>query len=369
LRVIIFVTNDIETDERLKRSVNSLIDIGIDVLVVGVIRRNSNIDYSPSFKIKRFNLFFDRSFLFYLEFNLRLFFLLLKENSDFLFANDLDTVLGSYLSSLIKRKPMIIDSHEYFTGVPELNGRGIVKSIWKFIERWIYPKIKYHITVSYSIADMFNKEYGIKPVVIRNIPAECFERNDNKHQIVVPFAKYIIYQGALNKDRGLEELIQAMPFVAEDLGLVIAGTGDIDKELIRLVKVLNLENRVFFTGRYSNSNINRITSKALMGVSLEKDSNINYRYCLPNKLFSYIQASIPVIVSNMPEMASFVKDNNLGIVILDSTPKSIATSIKELLNSQELYSMLKSSVNIAKEKYSWNNEKIKLTNFINDSIN
>ena len=133
-------------------------------------------------------------------------------------SNDLDTLLPNYIISKIKRKSLVYDSHELFTEVPELKNRNFIKSFWLFIEGIVFPKLNHIITVSNSISDYYNKKYKKKLIVIRNVPNiksdyKSLNKNylDNIMQKINCVNGYkIIYQGSLNKDRGIELMIDCM---------------------------------------------------------------------------------------------------------------------------------------------------------------
>src|ERR1039457_87445 len=122
-RIIVSVTNDLTTDQRVDRSCNTLVKMGFDVLLVGRLLKQSLELESRNYRTKRMKLWFTRGPLFYAEYNLRLFFFLLVHKTDILFSNDLDTLPANYLISGILNLPLVHDCHEYFRGVPELNGR------------------------------------------------------------------------------------------------------------------------------------------------------------------------------------------------------------------------------------------------------
>ena len=122
----------------------------------------------------------------------------------------------------------------------------------------------------------------------------------------------IIYQGALNIGRGLELIISTMQFLDEFV-LIMAGEGDISLQLKELTKELGMDDRVEFAGRYQPDALYLITCSCDLGISLEEDRGLNYRYALPNKLFDYIQARIPVLCSDLPEMRQIVENYNVGI--------------------------------------------------------
>ena len=137
-RIIVSVTNDLTTDQRVDRSCITLIKMGFDVLLVGR-QLSHSLDLEPrNYRTKRMKLWFTRGPLFYAEYNLRLFFFLLVHKADILLSNDLDTLPANYLASGIRHLTLVHDCHEYFRGVPELNNRGFVAGIWKFLEDRTY---------------------------------------------------------------------------------------------------------------------------------------------------------------------------------------------------------------------------------------
>ena len=130
-RVVVSVTNDLSTDKRVHKICSTLQKNGFDVLLLGR-KKNNSIELLPrSYDTRRMNLFFEKGALFYAEFQLRLFLILLFEKYSVLYANDLDTLLPNYLSSIIKKKLLIYDTHELFCEVPELQNRPYKKKIWQ----------------------------------------------------------------------------------------------------------------------------------------------------------------------------------------------------------------------------------------------
>src|SRR6185436_13246094 len=112
------------------------------VLVGRKLRKSLPLDSRP-YKTIRFNLWFEKGPLFYASYNLRLFIFLMFNGADILLANDLDTLPANYLAARFNNIILVYDSHEYFTGVPELENRPLVKKIWKSIEQFIFPQLKF----------------------------------------------------------------------------------------------------------------------------------------------------------------------------------------------------------------------------------
>lgn len=352
-KIILSVTNDLSTDQRVNKVANSLFNAGYKVLLVGRMKSDSIPLMKRRYKCVRFNLFFERGFLFYLEYNIRLFFFLLFSRFDFLVANDLDTLLANYCVSKVRAKKLIYDSHELFTEIPELNNKKYTKYIWICLESMILPRIKYSYTVSASIALYYYNKYGIPMTLVRNfpfhskLPVKKFKKNS---------IKKIIYQGAVNKDRGIALMIKSMQYV--DAVLYIYGSGDILDEMCVLVKKLKLCNKVFFKGRVSFDKLFQFTSQADLGLSFEEDTCLSYRFSLPNKIFDYINSEIPILISDLPEFKKVIYSYNVGEVLLSRDEKEVASQITKILNvPREDWSK---NMKLAKKEFCWENEEPKL---------
>ncbi len=359
-RIIVAATSDLATDQRLSRHCTALYECGYEIIQRGrVLRESLPVELRP-YRTRRVKHLFRRGPLFYAEYNIRLFFFLLFNRFEIINSNDLDTLPGCYLASRLKRKPLVYDSHEYFTGVPELKGRPVIKKIWETIEQLILPKVEHFITVNRSIASAYSSMYGNRIDVVMNLPAPVDGIPPAKPQnFGLPAGKkMVIMQGAgINIDRGAEEAIRCMHHTGDSI-LVIAGKGDAIPGLHEMVKEEGLDEKVFFVPPMHRKSLMQLTSLCSCGLSLDKDSNLNYRYSLPNKLFDYIMAGIPVVVSDLPEPRRIVEQYEVGLVAGCLSPKGLSEKINEVLTAPP--GKWKASLEKAAKELNWECEKHKL---------
>jgi glycosyltransferase involved in cell wall biosynthesis len=348
-KIIVSVSNDLTTDQRVHRTCLTLKELDFEVLLVG---RKSPRIATPKrpYSCKQFGMIFNKGFLFYAEFNTRLFFFLLFQKKDILLANDLDTLLPNYLVSRFLKKPLVYDSHELFTEIPELIERPLVKRFWCFIEKVTVPNIKHAYTVSPSIAAYYSERYQTNFKVIRNLP---FANHEKKAETGIDpkGRKILIYQGALNIGRGLELVLDTMTYLDNHL-LLIIGSGDVEAQLLEKSRKLQLEDKVRFMGRMDPNELKKNTIQADLGFSLEEDLGLNYRFALPNKIFDYIQAEVPVIISDLPEMKDLMQHYTFGEIIIARNPKDLALQIESILLKD-----FKAPLKKAKKDLVWENEK------------
>ena len=361
-RAIVSVINDLVTDQRVNKSCLALQKAGYEVLLVGRKQRKSPLMDERPYATHRMKLLFEKGPLFYAEYNVRLFFFLLFHRVNLLLSNDLDTILPNYFIARLKGIKMIFDSHEYFTETPELVNRPKVQRVWKRIEGFVVPKLDEMITVCDSIADLFREKYGVKVHVIRNIPPrKALPSKGDKMALGLPVDKHLlVLQGSgINIQRGAEELVEAMTQL-DDCFLMIIGGGDVLPILNQMVEELHIIDRVRFFPRMPYRQMMAYTQLAELGFCLDKDTNLNYRYSLPNKLFDFIQAGVPIVASHLTEIEKIIRQYNLGLFIESHEPSTIATTIREALSDEGRRMQWKQNLLVAAQDLCWENEEQKL---------
>lgn len=332
-RAIVSVTNDLYTDNRVHKICQFLENQGYKVLLVGRFKKDSATLSPRSYRTKRMKLSWEKGPLFYAAYNFRLFLVLLFHRADLYVANDLDSLLANYAASKFKISTRLVyDSHEYFTEVPELIHRPKVQKFWQAIESWIFPKLETVYTVNESIAKMYQDKYKKDVKVVRNIsPTWNAVSIPTKKELGVPENTFlIIIQGAgINIDRGAEEAVEAMKTI-DNAALLIVGDGDVVTQLKKNVIDYDLQNKVLFFGKRPYNEMMAFTHHADIGLTLDKPTNINYRYSLPNKVFDYIHAGTPIVCTNLIEIERIVNKHEIGIVLSEFTPETLTSAIKTL---------------------------------------
>jgi len=362
---IVCVTNDLVTDQRVHKTCLTLQKCGFFTIEVGRMLPES-LPLQRPYVTKRFKLCFRKGPQFYAEYNIRLFFYLLFAKVDLIFANDLDTLPAAFLAAKIRRKKIIYDTHEYFTETPELVHRPKVQAIWQKIENFIFPKLQVIFTVNDSIAELYKKKYNKNLQVVRNIPPTYIpSRLKTRKELDLPENKHIlILQGTgINKDRGAEEVLTAMQYLQNCI-LLIIGSGDVLPALQKMTKELQLENKVIFKTKMPFEELRQYTCNSDLGLAIDKDTNLNYHFSLPNKLFDYIHAGIPVLASDLPELKKIINDYDIGYFLQNHDPKNIAATIEYIFENAERYKTVKSNTEKAREQLCWENEEKNLLQII-----
>lgn len=362
---LVSVINDLVTDNRVNKICLALAESGYEVVLIG--RRLPGSLPLPGwpFKSIRMNLLFRQGPLFYFFFMLRLFFKLLFRKADLLYANDLDTLLPNFLVARLKKIPLIYDSHELFCEVPELLESPFKRRLWLSLEGWMVPRLRHCITVNESIARIFSEKYGVPFVAVKNISAmpPGFKPKTKPALDLPANKKIILLQGAgINIDRGAEELVTAMRWVDQAL-LLIIGSGDCWPLLRSQVTDLGLREKVRMIEKLPRAELMHYTCNADLGVSIDKNTNPNYYNSLPNKVFDYLHAGVPILASRLPEIEAIINTYKVGDFIESHEPRHIAEKLNGMLQSPQL-PVYRANTETAGKELNWESEKEKLMGVI-----
>ena len=275
---------------------------------------------------------------------------------------------ATMLAARLKKKPIVYDSHEYFLGMAGMEQKPLRRNIWKFIEVHVFARLKYIYTVSDSIRNLYRKIYHKKLFVVRNLPLKEPQNPDlsaeelawiqSIDQKIPENKKLLILQGAgINESRGAEELVYSMIFLdPADFHLLIIGGGDIFSKLEKIILQNNLSDKITLIPKVPFSVLGHFTRKAHLGISIDKASVLNHKYSLPNKLFEYLHAGVPVLASRLIEQERIINEYEVGTFIEDYQPEHMAGKIKEVFANPELLSRWKQNTGKLRETLNWENE-------------
>jgi glycosyltransferase involved in cell wall biosynthesis len=359
LRISVAVITDLETDQRVRKVCTWMHEQGYQVHLTGLQRPFSNKLPTRPYAQHRLITKKQKGVLFYAEWHLKLYLALRKIPADVIYANDLDSLFPAWLAARAQGAALVYDSHEWFTEVPELLNQPIKKWIWKKLEAFLVPKTNGRITVNASIAEKLQETYGFPFAVLRNVPQLISVSADSSLLPLKAQGKFcLILQGnGINIDRGAEEAIQSLHFLPEQVHLLIIGAGDVFPLLPNIIQNEGLQNRVSLLPRMPYEQMMQLAAACKLGLSLDKNRSGNYLYSLPNKVFDYWMAGIPVLASNLPELRSLIQETGAGILCNKVDPEEIAQAVLQAMESKSQYAELCRKAKNASELHCWENER------------
>ncbi len=289
-----------------------------------------------------------------------------RENADVYNPRDAEPLLVSWLAAKLRRARLVYDSDELCL---DRNKPITRKRWWRFAmfryERFFCKRADAVITTDIGRAEIIARRYRIPtPVVVLNVPdrIEHVEPDEEFRTAALKGAsRLLIYQGVIIENRGIPELIEAMRHI-DDCALAIVGYGHRLDEYTALLAESGLTDRVTFFDAVPFARLMRYTAAADVGMIPLIASCLSYKYAAPNKLFEYMMVGLPVVVSDLPEMARVVNEERVGTLISDPTdPASIAEAVTRLLQGAEsLDEMGRRARGAALERYNWDVERLRL---------
>jgi glycosyltransferase involved in cell wall biosynthesis len=358
--IIVSVISELTTDQRVIRISSTLQEMGFNVKVIARRFSDSLPLDNYTFNAKRIRCFFRKGFMQFAEFNTKLFFHLLFSKTDYLLANDLDALVPNYIVSKLRGKKLFYDTHEYYTGVPELKDHPFKKRVWKFFENWIFPKLKVVYTVNDSIRRLYHEEYGNEISVIRNVPVSI---------TVEPILRpkewegktILLMQGVgIHPGRGGLEVLEMMKYLPDSYHLVYIGGGGQWKTIMEKRDAWHLVNKVEMINKMPPLQLKQYTQLSHLGFSLDGSNDINYLYNHPNKIFDYMHAGVPTVATPIPEVKAIIDQYKCGILLQSQKPDEMAKEVMSLIEDKSYYHTLKENTAIAAKELCWEKEKNKL---------
>ncbi len=276
-------------------------------------------------------------------------------NPDVVHAHDLNTLWVGTKVKRVTGAKLVYDSHELATA---RNRMGFWWRQWaRYWERRGVPHVDEVIMAAPGYADAAVRLYGIEyPTVILNVPERqvpVTEGFDLREVLELPRDKaLVVYQGSIQENRGIEQVIEAMEHVPDTI-MVVIGYGYHRPVLESMVRQRGWTDRVRFFGPVPNHELISWTASADLGVCCIVGTSPSYFHSLPNKLFEYLMAGVPVIASDFPGMGGITREADVGEVADPEDPVSIAAAMRKVLDDPEAQDRYRRNAEIAVDRYNW----------------
>lgn len=334
-RAVISFLGNINYDTRARNLYFSLVELGYDVHTLSFEWYDR--PHGGSIPVVRLSKSVS-SLFFYLKFILTVVRWLSIQKYDLYIASDIYNLPFLSFFARFRGKPLFYDSRELFRYLAGLKGKQKVQRLLAWIENQYIRDCDKVIVTGRMDAEVLIEDYGLpegKFILLRNLPHSVgtLKSLDIRAKFGFPGDSIIlIYQGVILNGRGLKILIKALKQL-EKTCLVIMGDGDLKSELESRIENEGLTERVVFTGTIPQSDILSYTAAADIGCTLIENISKSYYYALPNKMFEYIAAGIPVLASNLPQMMQIIDEFGVGKYVDPEDIESVVAGIKELSDS------------------------------------
>lgn len=293
-----------------------------------------------------------------------------REPWDAFHAHDLDTLLPAWLAARRFKARLVYDSHELYVERNALRPySGLKKALLRSVEAFLARRADAVITVNESLASRLEQAYGIaRPLVVMNTPvlggagAGLPPTVDLRRELSIPPGRRImLYVGNIMPNRGVEIMVRSLPLLP-DCHLVCLGYGSPDYlgRLESLARELQVGDRVRRFGPVPHDMVVPYARGADVGVSAIGNACLSYFYSLPNKVFEYMHAGLPVVASDFPEMGRVVREYGVGRVFNPEDPGDLARTVRELLDNPEELQRIREHAAQARERFCWEREGAKL---------
>jgi glycosyltransferase involved in cell wall biosynthesis len=362
---------DIQYDSRLSRCVKTLSSRGFQVSVLAATEKSERRLFRGA-NIRSFSVPPGAGGKFrFLLFYLKALWPALRANADCYFASDLYSLPVAYLAAKLRRAKLIYDSRELYSSIAALQDRLHTQRFWSYIESKTIRCTSIVFTVNDALAESISKRYSIaKPTTLLNCPPKrAVQKSDHLRTIlpIPPGPKILLYQGGLQQGRGIRIMLSAIRRLSNAV-LVLMGNGNLKIEILETIKREGLGMKVFLIDAVPVDDLLEYTASADVGLCLIENYGESYYHSLPNKLFEYVAAGVPVVASNFPEIGRFVELNRVGLCVDPEKEDEIVTAIQRLMTDADLHKTFVHHCEETASRYTWENESLKLVEAIENLL-
>jgi len=384
-RVTMHVVSPVRNDGRILREATALQAEGLVVSIVDIEAQDTcpakediqglhvkHVLMSREFAETRFTK--HRAFRALLIF-IRSILCLIKMPTDIYHAHDTIALPACAIAALVRRKPLIFDAHELPLAGLHVNQTWLNNLVIRMLT-YIVRRCVGVITVSAPIAEEICRRYKAQQVtVVRNtLSYQVTTRNDRLRQYLDLETKIhiVLYQGNIQEDRRLDILVRATTFLEHDIVVVLMGQdmGNTVAELKALALREGVANRVRFVPPVPYKELLAWTASADLGLIIySPDYSLNVKMCLPNKLFEYLMAGLPILASSLDAVAELIKTYDVGQIVPSLAPYDIATAINSMVADRDTLALMRlNALNASQIDLHWEKESQQLIRLYEDIL-
>jgi glycosyltransferase involved in cell wall biosynthesis len=390
-RVCLLFNHDLTTQTRTLRQVETLLELGYDITVFCLSESpdRPKIEHRGRLTIRRI---FHRRLYKYHMFSLRtvrFFFRIIacQPRFDAVHVIDAPPLLLGWMLSRFWRAKLVYDSAELWDALYDeekallranialskrsVNTKSNQVEKSRSFESWVLPRCDGVISVNDTIGELIKKK-AARPIpryiTLRNI-ANYQNTPDSRllrdHFNLPEESRIIIYQGQIAEKRGLHQAVAAMEYIRNAVFIMVGPVLPADETFFnalqnRIHASPTLRDRVFYQGFIPSQELVKWTASADLGLHPIINWNMNHYLCLPNKIFEYIQAGVPIAASNFPEMQKIIAEYQVGFTFDPENPQEMADKINCFLDDSERHAYYRAHIAQAKGELCWEKEKFRL---------
>ncbi|RBO85737.1 glycosyltransferase family 4 protein [Marinomonas aquiplantarum] len=362
IKVLHILMTDYRIDSRVRNETYSLSNSGFDVTVLCMNGRDlPKSEIREGVKIKRFGISSIKIIQFISSY-IGMFFYSLREKNSVVHAHDLTSLPIAFFISLFTMSKLVYDSHELWSESHHKKHPRVLIYLMEVFERCFGGRCDAVISVSDGISEYLQSYLKVPDVVtIRNIPSYTQRGNYDLFRSLLPISddrKVFLYQGLISETRGVNVLFDAALKLSErnDVAFIFMGDGPFVSKMQDRLKEIKNKQSIFYLPPVSQDELLKYTISADVGIHAIRNTCKNHDLCLPNKIFEYISASLPVIVADLEEMSKLVNKYEIGLCFEDSNVDSLVECVKDLLNNSNKMNTLKFNVQELRKTLNWDNE-------------
>ena len=371
LDVVFTLAGDIRWNSRALKQLAVFEEMGLHVLAVGIGETYSEEKRSEQLTVRTLKRPEGKGPRFFRAVHLLMKAQITQHAAKIYHASDLYTLPAAAGAAGQGGSSLVYDARELYPFVASTAGRPWVSWVWRMVEKRYITRADNVFTVSKSIAEHMARSYAIAaPTVLYNVPEYKAVSPTKKLQNLLGIAsetKIILHQGNIQKNRGCFILADAMKHINGGV-LVFLGGGPLKGALQTYVRDLGIEEKIIFLPPVPPDELLVHTASAFVGVTLLEDTCLNHRYALPNKLFEYLMAGIPVVASDLPEIRNVIQAYNVGVLVDASKPEAVAEGINRIINEPGLREQRSANIPLVFETFSWKNASQELKHRYQDIL-